>query len=296
MPPEAAMTPGPAAHGAPAGRPQLTGYLLRRAYARAADCAQACLGDDTRLRDVAHLALLEERGAMSQRQLADLTHVNPTVMVKLVDNLEERGWVARERNPDDRRSYALRLTELGTKALATLRHELDDAERILAQPLTSREKARLRHQLRALLDGEAWMAIVSLAHHNGFLIAQAHRLVREWATEALAPLGVGPRDFGVLSTLGRDQPCSQNHLAEVLGVSPPAALSFVDELEQTGLVRRERNAADRRFYDLTLTAVGESRLADALEAAASIQARVVERLGPDGDAELKRLLTKVVAW
>ncbi len=290
------MTPEPAAHGAPAGLPQLTGYLLRRAYARAADCAQACIRDDTGLRDVAQLALLEERGAMSQRQLAGLTHVNPTVMVKQVDSLEERGWVARERNPEDRRSYALRLTELGTKALATLRHELDDGERILTQPLTSKERARLRHQLRALLDGEGWMAIDSLAHHNGFLIAQAHRLVREWAADALAPLGVGPRDFGVLSTLGRDQPCSQNHLAEELGVSPPAALGFVDGLEQTGLVRRERHAADRRFYDLTLTAAGERRLAEALEAAASIQARVVERLGKAGDAELQRLLTKVIAW
>lgn len=290
------MTLGPAAHGAPAGLPRLTGYLLRRAYARAADCAQACIGDDTELRDVAHLALLDERGAMSQRQLADLTHVNPTVMVKLVDSLEERGWVTRERNPEDRRSYALQLTELGNKALSTLRHELDDGERILTQSLTSKEKARLRHQLRTLLDGEGWMIIDSLAQHNGFLIAQAHRLVRGWAADALAPLGVGPRDFGVLSTLGRDQPCSQNHLAQVLGVSPPAALMFVDELEQSGLVRRERNAADRRFYDLTLTAVGERRLAGALEAAASIQVRVVARLGEDGDAELQRLLTKVIGW
>ena len=290
------MTPGPAVDGATTGLPRLTGYLLRRAYVRAADCAQECIGEDTGTRAVAHLALLDERGAMSQRQLADLSHVNPTVMVKLVDNLEDRGWVARERNPVDRRSYALRLTELGTKALSTLRHELDDGERILTQPLTSRERARLRHQLRTLLDGEGWMIIESLARHNGFLIAQAHRLVRGWAADALAPLGVGPRDFGVLSTLGRDQPCSQNHLAQALGVSPPAALMFVDELEQSGLVGRERNAADRRFYDLTLTPVGERRLAEALEVAASIQARVVERLGQDGDAELQRLLTKVIAW
>lgn len=290
------MGPQAAAHGAPAGLPRLTGYLLRRAYARSVDCAQACLGDDTGLRDVAHLALLDERGAMSQRQLADLSHVNPTIMVKQVDGLEERGWVTRERNPVDRRSNALKLTELGSKALSTLRHELDDGERILTQPLTSREKARLRHQLRMLLDGEGWTIIDSLATHNGFLIAQAHRLVRGWAADALAPLGVGPRDVGVLSTLGRDQPCSQNHLAQVLGVSPPAALMFVDELEQSGLVRRERNAADRRFYDLTLTAVGERRLTEALEAAANIQARVVERLGEDGDAELQRLLTKVIGW
>ena len=62
-------------------------------------------------------------------------------------------------------------------------------------------------------------------------MAQAHRLVRGWALEALAPLELDPRDFGVLSTIARDQPCSQNHLAQVLGVTPPAALTFVEELE-----------------------------------------------------------------
>ena len=285
----------PTRNDPPTGLPQLTGFLLRRAYARAADCAQACIGEDMRVRDVVHLALLAERGAMSQRQLAEITHVNPTTMVKLVDSLEERGWVARERNPEDRRSYALRLTELGEKALSNLRHELDDAERILTQGLTSRQQDRLRRHLRTLLHGEGWMVVDSLAGHNGFLIAQAHRQVRGWAVDALAPLGLDPRHFGVLSTVGREQPCSQNHLAQALGVSPPAALSFVDELEEAGLVRRERNASDRRHYDLTLTAAGERQLARALAAAAKVQARVADRLGEDGDAELQRLLTRIIS-
>jgi DNA-binding MarR family transcriptional regulator len=286
----------PARNGPSTGLPQLTGFLLRRAYARAADCAQACISnDDTQVRDVVHLALLDERGAMSQRQLAEITHVNPTTMVKLVDSLEERGWVARERNPEDRRSYALRLTELGEKALSSLRHELDDAERILTGTLTSSQRDRLRRHLRALLHGEVWMVVDSLAGHNGFLIAQAHRQVRGWAVDALAPLGLDPRDFGVLSTVGREQPCSQSQLAQALGVSPPAALSFVDELEEADLVRRERNAADRRYYDLTLTPAGKRRLAQARKAAAKVQARIVDRLGAESDAELQRLLTSVIA-
>ena len=285
----------PTRNDPPTGLPQLTGFLLRRAYARAADCAQACIGEDMRVRDVVHLALLAERGAMSQRQLAEITHVNPTTMVKLVDSLEERGWVVRERNPEDRRSYALRLTELGDKALSSLRHELDDAERILTQALTSRQRGRLRRHLRALLHGEGWMVVDSLAGHNGFLIAQAHRQVRGWAVDALAPLGLDPRDFGILSTVGREQPCSQNQLAKALGVSPPAALSFVDELEEAGLVSRERNAADRRYYDLTLTPAGERRLADARKAAAKVQARIVDRLGDEDDEELRSLLTRIIS-
>lgn len=275
--------------------PRLTGYLLRRAYAKAATDAQDCIGADTHVREAAMLAVLDERGALSQRELADLTNVNPTIMVKLVDLLEERGWVARERNPDDRRSYALRLTEPGRTAFKELQADLDEGERIFTDALTTREAARLKRTLVRLLGDETWLRVDSLERYSGFLVAQAHRLVRGWALEALQPLELDPRDFGVLWTVARDQPCSQNHLAQVLGVSPPAALSFVTGLEGAGLVHRERNAEDRRFYDLSLTPTGAQRWRDAQAAAAQVQARVVEQLGAEADEDLRALLSRVIA-
>ncbi len=276
------------------GLPQLTGFLLRRAYANAATHAQACIGTDTHVREAAILAILDERGALSQRVLADLTHVNRTTMVKLVDSLERRGWVVRERNPDDRRSYALRLTTTGKKALGRLHAHFDEGDRLFTHGLTARQRSRLRRLLLHLLADEEWLRVASFEQHAGFLVAQAHRLVRGWALEALGPLELDPRDFGVLSTIARDQPCSQNHLAQVLGVTPPAALAFVADLEHLGLVRRERNADDRRSYDLTLTAAGARKWSRAKDAARQVQAKVVDRLGAAEDAELRRLLTRLI--
>ena len=278
-----------------AGLPQLTGFLLRRAYAKAASSAQDCIGNDAHIREAAILAILDDRGALSQRAMADLTHVNPTIMVKLVDSLEHRGWVVRERNPDDRRSYALQLTGEGLSALRRLRAHLDQGERMFTDALTESERHRLRTHLLALLAGEEWLRVDALEVHAGFLVAQAHRLVRGWALDALEPLGLDPRDFGVLSTIARDQPCSQNHLALSLGVSPPAALSFVGELEASGLVLRERNAEDRRYYDLSLTPAGAEKWDLARHAARAVQARVVRRLGSEADQELRDLLTRVIA-
>ncbi len=280
--------PGPAL-------PALTGYLLRRAYAAAASCAQACVSADAELRLVALLAILRERGALSQRQLGDVTAVNRTQMVKAVDALEERGWVVRQRNRDDRRSYSLRLTAAGREALDRLKGQLDDAELTFTRRLDRNECDRLRHHLLTLLDGDDWMRVRVLAGHTGFLIAQAHRLARGWAVEALAPVGLDPRDFGALSVVGRDQPCSQQHLAAELGVTPPAALSMAEQLEAAGWIQRVRNAEDRRHYDLTLTSSGRHRLAAAGAAAAAVQARITARLGADGDAELRQLLAQVVS-
>ncbi|HEY7044973.1 MAG TPA: MarR family transcriptional regulator [Nocardioidaceae bacterium] len=277
-----------------AGLPQLTGFLLRRAYVKAAASAAACVGEDAHVRDVGLLAILDERGPLSQRHLSDMTRINPTIMVKVVDRLEQRGWVVRERNPADRRSYAVRLTAEGSRAFSALSDELHIGERILTETLTTGQRDQLKRALLKLLGGRPDPGIGSLSDHTGYLISLGHRLVRGWAIEALAPLDLDPRDFGVLSTIGRDQPCSQNHLAQALGVTPPAALAFVEELASAGLVRRERNVGDRRSYDLTLTELGAERLAAARKAAADVQTRVVDRLGEKADQRLRRLLTKVV--
>src|SRR4051812_793501 len=107
---------------------QLTGYLLRRAFVRSAGVARACIPEDSHVREVAVLAILAERGSISQRELAEITHVNQTLVVKLVDTLEAKSWVVRERNVADRRSYALVLTPAGVRALTEFNDDLDRSE------------------------------------------------------------------------------------------------------------------------------------------------------------------------
>jgi DNA-binding MarR family transcriptional regulator len=273
---------------------QFTGYLLRRAFVKAVGAARACIPESSHVREAAVMAILRERGAISQRSLADVTHVNRTLIVKLVDELETKGWVVRERNPGDRRSYALRLTALGASALDDLQADLDRGEAELTKPLTSAERKRLKHLLRLLLADDPSVGVDVLAERSGYLIAHAHRLLRGWAETRLQSLELHPRDFGLLSALGRDEPCSQSHLAASLGVTPPAVLMLVDELEAKGLLTRLRNSADRRANDVTLTREGRQRLRAARVAAAGLQAQSVARLGEEGDVELRRLLAKLL--
>jgi DNA-binding MarR family transcriptional regulator len=273
---------------------QFTGYLLRRAFVKATGVAKACM-PDAHVRQVALMTILAEHGAVSQSTVTDLTGVNRSLMVKLVDDLETKGWVARERNPEDRRSYALRLTTAGSHSLQGLHAELDRAESELTQALTPADVHMLKQLLRRLLADDSALTVQSLTERSGYLIAHAHRLLRGWALTGLEHLAMHPREFGVLATLGQEEPCSQSHLAAMLGVSPPAMLGFVDALEARGLVSRVRNASDRRAYDVTLTPAGRSSLEAAQRAAAHVQSAVVARLGKDGDVELRRLLTKLLA-
>jgi DNA-binding MarR family transcriptional regulator len=274
---------------------QFTGYLLRRAYVKSVGAADACFPQDTHIRDVAILSIITEHGAMSQRVLGDIIHVNRSLIVKLVDRLEAKGWAVRDRNPDDRRSYALRVTPSGEAALAELNHDLDKAEAELTAPLSRKEVVRLKRRLGELLADDPSLAVTSLRDRTGYLITHAHHLLRGWAEVGLEPFGLGPRDFGVLMTVAREEPCSQAHLASALGVSAPGVLGFLGDLEARGYISRTRNADDRRLLDLTLTERGRTCLAQGLEAARAVHARTVVRLGEEGDAELRTLLAKLIA-
>ena len=70
--------------------------------------------------DAGILRLLGRSPGMSQQELAKKLDMHASRLVGVIDALEQRGLVAREPNPEDRRLYALHLTGAGTEALAAI--------------------------------------------------------------------------------------------------------------------------------------------------------------------------------
>jgi DNA-binding MarR family transcriptional regulator len=60
---------------------------------------------------------------LTQRQIADLLHVTPRNITKLVDALEQDGFVTRTSHASDRRAVLVRLTKKGQAAAARLESE-----------------------------------------------------------------------------------------------------------------------------------------------------------------------------
>lgn len=52
-------------------------------------------------------------GDISQQEMAHLAGLDPSSLVGILDDLEKRGWVRRQRNPDDRRMQWVQRTEAG---------------------------------------------------------------------------------------------------------------------------------------------------------------------------------------
>jgi DNA-binding MarR family transcriptional regulator len=88
-------------------------------------------------------------GVPSQRELADRLRITGPVVVELVDALEGLGLVERRRDPADRRSNALLVTDAGRRVLAQATDELEESSRVLTEPIG--DDAELRALLQKLL-------------------------------------------------------------------------------------------------------------------------------------------------
>lgn len=94
----------------------------------------------------------------------------------------------------------------------------------------------------------------------GFLISQLGFFSSRRFTEALEPLGIGPRDFLLMRFVDASDGQSQQALAERLGIPPSRMVALVDHLEEMELVERRPDPDDRRVRGLFLTRRGRSVL------------------------------------
>jgi MarR family transcriptional regulator for hemolysin len=89
---------------------------------------------------------------MSQRQIGDILGMHANVLVKLLDGLEGRGFVRRERRQNDRREQVIKLTDRGQSALHTYLDQRPDALRSVFSPLTDEQIEAWRDMSLLILE------------------------------------------------------------------------------------------------------------------------------------------------
>jgi DNA-binding MarR family transcriptional regulator len=114
---------------------------LARVGRRAAETSMSPGG--LRPRHLIALQLLSEQGPASQQGLADALSLDPSNVVGLLNELEERGLITRRRDRADRRRHIVELSPLGEDELGVAYARLSDVEDELLSALSTQERATL---------------------------------------------------------------------------------------------------------------------------------------------------------
>lgn len=137
----------------------LTPYLLSRVgKAARRRVTERLTARDLRLWHMAVLAALADFGPQPQRDIAARLRIDPSDIVKILDELAAEGLADRARDPADRRRVTVTITPTGRAALHDLTTETMGVQEDMMAPLNEEERttlhALLHRVFRHLHEGD----------------------------------------------------------------------------------------------------------------------------------------------
>jgi DNA-binding MarR family transcriptional regulator len=112
----------------------------------------ALAGENLNAAEINALANLAAGGTLNVRQLGERTGTRASTLTGVLDRLADRGYLTRELDPSDRRSFRLPLTEAGQAVAARVLAAVADLEREAMAGLSATQVAGFHSVLTALQE------------------------------------------------------------------------------------------------------------------------------------------------
>ena len=118
-----------------------------------------------RPRHVAALIELRDRGELTQQSLCGQLHLDPTNLVAILNELEQRGYATRRRDPEDRRRHLVEVSKKGIAVLEKVSEVMDGVEDELLHGFEPAEREQLEGLLTSIWERsggyEAWSQLAA---------------------------------------------------------------------------------------------------------------------------------------
>jgi DNA-binding MarR family transcriptional regulator len=132
-----------------------------------------------------------------------------------------------------------------------------------------------------------------LPTYIGYLLRRAQATIFRDFERSLGDIGLTPGAFGLLMLIRANPGITQMDLANAFGIDKSTLTPVLNRLEQSGLVRREQLAHDRRYNALFFVESKQDFFERARVRVREFEQSVADRLAPDEQTELVRLIGKL---
>lgn len=111
--------------------------------------------------------------------------------------------------------------------------------------------------------------------------------------QRMAPFGLRPVDFSVLTLIAHNPGITSRQLCAALDILPPNLVGMIKSLDKRGLIERRPHPTDRRAQGLHLSPGGKKLQKEAQATATKLERDVANRLSEEELERLKELLQRV---
>lgn len=127
----------------------------------------------------------------------------------------------------------------------------------------------------------------------GYNARRAALSIIELFLERMAPYGLKPVDFSVMSTIQHNPGVTSRQLCAALNLLPPNLVGLIQSLESRGLIERQPHPHDGRAVGLHATEKGQALMVQAEQTATELEIEKTKRLTPAQRKTLLALLQKI---
>lgn len=127
----------------------------------------------------------------------------------------------------------------------------------------------------------------------GFLSYEISHAIRQRFNKEAEHIGFTHAQWRALVHLSENENCRQIDLAEILEIKPITLVRQIDLLEESGLIRRNKDSEDRRAYRLELTPKAQTIMQELWEIADEVEAKILRVLTQQEQALMTSLLERI---
>ena len=128
-----------------------------------------------------------------------------------------------------------------------------------------------------------------------FLLKRLGMAAKERSLDAFEEAGLHPYHHAILALLDEGTRETQGQIAEALGYDKGQLVGLLDDLEEAGLIERQRDPSDRRRHVVRMTAKGRKTLEKLRRLSAEVEDEFLATLSAAERDQLHSLLLRVAA-